>query len=195
MAQVCSETAAGYGLHVAEGHVAKTGQQRLERPVKLRLARGGERRHRAAVKTHVETQYLVAAFPVFFIRILSGEFERRFDGFRAAVAEKRLIAEREPVEPFRQLDLGLDMVEIRDVDQLSGLFPDGGHHARMAMSEVTDGQAGYEIEIFFSVRIPDTASLATDQSDGVTPVGGGDVLFSVRDQCGIVHAFPQKEAI
>ena len=89
---------------------------------------------------------------------------------------------------------GSIMVEVRDVDQLSGLFPDGGHHARMAMSEVADGQAGYEIEIFFSVRIPDTASLATDQSDGVTPVGGGDVLFSVRDQCGIVHAFPQKRS-
>ncbi len=61
------------------------------------------------------------------------------------------------------------------MDQLSGLFPDGGHHVWMAMPEIADGEAGYEIEIFFSVRIPDTASLATDQSDGVTPVGGGDV--------------------
>ncbi len=114
---------------------------------------GGERErpHGAAMEGAEESQI---QFPP---GVPAGQFEGCFDGFGAGVAEIDLACagtRRDAGELLRQHDLGR-VIEIRagHVQESLGLFLDGPHHERMAMSRGADRDSGSEIEKDVAVRI------------------------------------------
>ena len=65
------------------------------------------------------------------------------------------------------------------MDQFAGLFANRFDQARVAMAERTHGDAGAEIVVMFSIRIPKMATLATLGHERETPVGGKHMLLKL----------------
>ena len=63
--------------------------------------------------------------------------------------------------------------------QFAGLLPNCFYQARVTMAERTHGDAGAEIVVMFSIRIPKVATLATLRHKRETPVGGKDMLLEL----------------
>ena len=98
------------------------------------------------------------------------QFDQRFVGFRAAVAEKDFARPGQPDDPLRQPALPFVVVEIGTVDEDIGLpgqrFPDGG----MRMAQAVDRDAAAQVEIFPALVVPDMPALAPRQRE--SPVDG-----------------------
>ena len=65
------------------------------------------------------------------------------------------------------------------MEQFASLFTDRFDQARVAMAERTHGDAGAEIVVMFSIRIPKVATLATLRHKRETPIGGKDMLLEL----------------
>jgi len=57
------------------------------------------------------------------------------------------------------------------VHQPSGLLAHRLDHARVAMTDVRDGDAAEEVEVLVAVHVPQTRALATHELDGLARVG------------------------
>ena len=123
------------------------------------FARGERKRaNGAAVKAAVERDEFVA------LRVIARELHGGFDGFGAGISEidaLRALARRNGREFFGQFHHAL-VIEIRagHVDQLGGLFLDGGDDLRMAMAGGDDGDARGEIEEGVAVHVFDQRAAA-----------------------------------
>ena len=120
----------------------------------------------------------------------AGQFESRFDGFGAGIAEidlagPRIRPRRQTGQLFRQFDLGR-IVEVGagHVEELFGLFLDGPDHERMAVAGGANGDPGGEIEKEIAVRITDPEALGRFGHKRIAAgVGRGNELPVHRDEC------------
>ena len=82
------------------------------------------------------------------------QLDGRFVGLGAAVAEEHPVGEGMVAEHLGQPGLGLDVIEVRDVDQGPHLLRYRLGHGRVAVAETVDGDAGDEVQILLAVRVP-----------------------------------------
>jgi len=173
---------------IVEGHVAEAGHQGIESLAELLLAGGGDRGQGPAVKGIEHGENLVTAAPAHRTLVAAHELDGRLVGLGAAVAEKHPGAERQLRDLPRQLRLPRNVIQVGDVQQTAGLLADGLHHARVAVAEVADRQAGDEIQIAPAVRIPQPAPPAPHKGHRKPAVGlhhiaaghGHDPLVALR---------------
>lgn len=114
-------------------HLTKPGGQRIVTGADFFLARRGQSRQGAPVKRIVGRDDLIFAAK-FFRTIAARQFDRRFVGFGAAVAEKRAVGEGMAAQLAGQLGLRLNMVEVRNVEQLLRLLFDRLDNRRMTVT-------------------------------------------------------------
>jgi len=119
--------------------------------------------------------------------VLARQFDGRFVGLRAAVAEKNLVGKRMPDQQLRQLGLRLGVIQIGNMRQFIHLLLDGSNHLRMRMPEIADGNAGHQIEIFLAVDIPDPGARPFRQYDRKPPVRIHDIPCSLRYHFLFIH--------
>ena len=82
------------------------------------------------------------------------DFDRRFVGFAARVAEERFLHARDRREPVGEPLLELDFIEVGGVDQPACLRSDRLDQPRVAVAESAHRDPGERIEIAFAMRVP-----------------------------------------
>jgi hypothetical protein len=153
---------------VVARHHPEARHERRERRL-LRLLRGcRQRTHRAPVESTLDHHELAA------IAAPAGELDRTLDRLGAGVAQEHAPAERQVGQPLRKPDAGLGIEEVADVHEASRLFPDRLHHARVAVAELRNGDAGEEVEVLVALVVPETRPLPAHELDGVARVGRHD---------------------
>src|SRR5919106_5074806 len=108
-------------------------------------------------------------------------------GLGAAVTKKNAIGKRVAAQLTRELRLGDNMIEIRNVEQLARLLLDGTDYCRMAVAQTVDRDARQEIEVLFAVGIPHPRALAAHQRDGIPGVGVSDIMFCELRNIAVLH--------
>ncbi len=124
--------------------------------------------------------------------ILSGKFQCPFIGLCPAVTEKDLIRKGMLAEKRGELDLGLNVIEVGNVDQFLCLILNCPDHPGVAMAQIANGKACHKIKIFLSLRIPDPCSFSPDRQDGKTGIGTGNILFRQTHQRLRIHSHSVK---
>ena len=102
------------------------------------------------------------------VAVGAGHLEGALHGFRAGVGEKGALQSADFGQAFGQRTLVLVVIQIRTVDQQSGLLADDLQDPRMGMSQRVDPDAGYEIEIAAAFRIVHIAAFTAHQRQRVT---------------------------
>src|SRR4030095_8360620 len=125
----------------------------------------------------------------FFLTVAARQFDRRFVGLGAAVAEKRPVSERVAAQLAGQLGLRLDMIKVGNVEHLLGLLLDRLDDRGMTVAEAVNGNAAKKIEILFAVGVPNFASSTFDEGDRRAGVSFCDVLFGERGDIPVLHHF------
>ena len=128
------------------------GNQRREAALLLRLRAGErERAHGAAVEGAQERDHLLAA------GMIAGQLEGALDGLGPGVAVEELVRAghgRDGREPGGQIgDMFVVKIGAGDVNQLGGLFLNGGDNFRVAVAGGDHGDARREVEKFVAVRV------------------------------------------
>ena len=118
---------------------------------------------------------------------VAGQFERAFDGFRAAVGQEDLPAARVGSgwrnlhQPLAEFHIA-GAVDIRPahVNDAAGLFFDCLDHRRVAVTGGADGDASEKIEKSVAVYVCHPAALAALRHKGIDPAQrfAGDGLIS-----------------
>ena len=85
--------------------------------------------------------------------------ERAFHRLGSAVGEEHALQSRHLDQPLGQRALVLVIVEIRGMDEQSGLLTNHFGHARMGVAERVDADAGDEIQIAAALRYRRRSSL------------------------------------
>jgi hypothetical protein len=73
-------------------------------------------------------------------------------------------------QPFRQLLLQGDAVDIGRVHQGAGLLAQGTRHRRVGMAEAAYGHAGQGVEVLLALAIPQQGAFATHEGHGLAAV-------------------------
>ena len=94
------------------------------------------------------------------------QLDGRLVGLGAAVAEEHPVGEGMVAEQLGQPGLGLDVIEVGDVDQGPHLLRHRLGHGRVAVAETVDGNAGDEVQILLAVRVPHPYPFPPHQCDG-----------------------------
>ena len=135
-------------VDVLELHLPEAARKRLERLLLLRLARGGERRERAAVERAVRGDHVVPLGTAVALPVAAGELDRALVGLRTRVGEEHASAATEQrVEARTEPRLQVVVIEVRDVQQRLRLVRDRGGDLRVGMSERRDREPGEEVEV------------------------------------------------
>ena len=108
----------------------------------------------------------------------AGGLDQPVVGLGAGVGEEHLAGDAHVmgVDFLRQFRLLRDLIEIGNMQQFARLLADGGDHARVAVAERADGDAGAEIEVTFPGFIPQAAARAAHRDQRKAPVGGKNML-------------------
>jgi len=144
----------GERVDVPKRHVHETGRQRLQLGVELRLPGGGQRRQGAAVERLQSADDLVALLLQDAPGIEAGQLDRPFISLRTAVGEENLHAAGQFGQLGGQLHLRDVVIDIGTVHQLGRLPADGFHHARVAVADPVDGDAGEKVQVLLAILIP-----------------------------------------
>jgi hypothetical protein len=105
-------------------------------------------------------------------RIAAAELQRTLDRFRAAVAEEDPIRPRGVIDQcLRQFDRRTRMVQVRQMDQSVGMFPDGARNVGIAVAKRVDGDAGDTIQVATTFAVVEIASLAALNDEPRSRVG------------------------
>ena len=94
----------------------------------LGLRRGGDRRQGATVKSSLKRDDFPFLRTVAFTGPLAGQFDQRFIGLGAGVAEEDFLGKRRSVDQFPgQVQRRFVIEQIADMPDLADLPGDGGH--------------------------------------------------------------------
>jgi len=87
----------------------------------------------------------------------AGEFDEAVNCFGAGVAEEDSAGDADAFfdDELGQIGLGSDLVEIRAMGEFEGLAVEGLGEGAMAVPEGAGGDARAEIEVSFSVLVPE----------------------------------------
>jgi hypothetical protein len=129
----------------------------------------------------LEGDDFVAPLPEMVVGVLTGELDGSLTGLGAAVTEKAAIGERELRQHVGQFDLGLNVVEVGDVQQGTGLLADGFHDSRVTVAQVIDAQPRQKVVIHLTVGIPDPHPFAAHQRDRRPPIGSRHMDIAAVD--------------
>ena len=92
----------------------------------------------------------------------SSQLDRRFVGFRTAVAKERF-AEATRRQHFGKVTLSLGVPSIRDVNQPSHLILNGLHHSRWTVAKNIATPARKQIEVSFPLSVPNIRAFAAHE--------------------------------
>src|SRR5215470_12729323 len=99
------------------------------------------------------------------------QFDRAFNGLRAAVGEERTLQAGELTKLLGQHSLKFVVVEIRKMDDLTGLFADRLNDPRMCMAQCVHAQARYEIKVAFAIQIVEKSAFPALKNQRIAAVG------------------------
>jgi hypothetical protein len=169
----------GDRVGVAEGDAHEAAHQRLEAGLHLAVAGRRQGGHGASVKAlfHDDDGRIVDA-PVMTME--TREFDRRFVGLGAGIAEESAVHAGQGAELVGQGLLQGDTVQVRRVDQSPGLLAQGARQFRMGMAQAVDGNASDRIQIPVAIFIVEPDALAAREGDGLPSVGLHE-MFGHRD--------------
>src|SRR5680860_333947 len=119
---------------------------------------GAERFHRPTVKSSEKADNQVSSRTILVERSFSGQFDRRFGCFGTAITEKDPVEGCQGRQSFGKDRLDIAVVPVGYMDQAAGLINDGSGDPGVTMPQVAGRYAGYEIDIFVSVRITQPVS-------------------------------------
>ena len=97
--------------------------------------------------------------------IAARQLQRRLVGLGARVAEERAALERAPGQRLGELQLRLDVVEVRDVQQAAGLRGDGVREAGVAVAQHAHRDARGHVEVAAPLDVEQRAPLAARHHD------------------------------
>jgi hypothetical protein len=126
----------GQRAGVVARHDPEAGHQGSERSLLRLLGRGGQRAHRPSVEAALHHHELPS------LAALAGQLERALDRLGARVAEEYATAERQVGEPLGEPHPGLRVEEVAHVHEPPGLLAHRLDHARVAVAELGDRDAG-----------------------------------------------------
>ena len=145
--------------NVIEAHKPEARHQWLEILAVFFLPGSGERSNGPPMKGVVERHHFKfrLADPA---AVSAGQLKGCFHRLGSAVAKKSAIHASGLRQLRGQRPLVGMVVEVRAVDDLAGLLPQRLENSRMRVTQGIDSQARYKIQVFFSVNVPQPATLA-----------------------------------
>ncbi len=136
--------------HVVEGHVLETGQHRAERHAECGLAAGRKRTETLAVEAargHHDRRLAQI--------VGAGEFDRRFDRFRAAIAEEAVlqVARGDQGQRFGQ-HRAQRIEQILAMQRLAlELRAHRGNDLRMTVADVEDAEPAQAVDVLAAAHV------------------------------------------
>ncbi|GBE57853.1 hypothetical protein BMS3Abin01_00779 [bacterium BMS3Abin01] len=181
------------GGNIIAFHISEARKQRPEGLLLLRLGGGGERSHGAAMEAAVKNDY--PDFPL--AAQVTAPFTRQFYGalvsLGAAVGKEHLAAEAVLGDQLRQPGGGHRVIKVGHMAEHGRLLPDGPHHGGMAVPQIIDGQAGYEIQVGVAFFVIQVTALAPHENHRLPGVGGHDVaIVLLFDVCHKTMCFTRS---
>ena len=158
------------GVEIVVWNAHKTRHQRLKTGLRLAVTGCRERRHGAAVKSlfHDNDRRIVDAV---LMAVKTRQFDRRFVGFAAGVAEENLIKPRQFGQLICQLFLQGHLVQVGGVQQAPGLRSDGRHQLRVIVTQRRYSNTRQCVQVNFAVGVGDPTAVAMAESNGQAGVG------------------------
>ena len=161
-------------VDVIEGDEPDAGQQRRKGMTILCLPGRGQRTKGAAVEGIFQSQN--APLRLVAVRVLSagqgtGELERSFPGFGAAVAEKCLVQAGNLGQPFGQFRLVLVIEQVGYVNQPARLALEHSLDRGVCVPERIDPQPAQEIEVAFPFRVPEVDAPSPSKENALAIIG------------------------
>ena len=163
------------GLQIPVRHVNKTGGQGLKTLLHLLLSRSSHGHHGPAVEGTPHGDNLIALPRHEPPGINPGKFYGPFVGLGPRVAEENPVGKGMLHKHLSQFNLGRDVIEVRYMEEASGLLLDGFHHPGMTVAQVTHGYTRPKIQVLLSLHIPDPGPLPPLQDQGITAVCGHEI--------------------
>ena len=163
-----------HGLEIVERDVLESGHHRLKAFLHLFLPGSGNPRERAPVEGIEGGDDFE---PAFVVPEFSRQLEESFVGFRSAVAKKAAPGPDQFDQLLSEPPLRLIIIEIGNVQELTGLLDERGGDLGVGMPKGADGDAAAKVEVALPVDVPDVTPLAALQHEIEARVGGNDELF------------------
>ena len=142
----------------------------------FRLAAYRYGKQRAAVESVYTGDNLVFVAAKTVACVFTCQFQRRFIGFRAGIAEKYFVGKAVLHQSFRQGLRRFGGVNIGNMPKFAGLLGKRLHQFGMTMAERIHGNAPRQIQIFTAFGIPYTAALPFGRDNGGEREIGGQII-------------------
>ena len=150
------------GFHIIARCPDEARHQWFKACLYLAVAGGAERGQRTAVERsfkHYDGRLLNAAF----VPVQPCQFDGRFIGFSAGVAEEAVLHVRYLCQGSSELLLRLDAIEIGTVHQLVGLASYGRSHCGVGVPQPIHSNSGNAIQVAPSLGIIEVHALAVTE--------------------------------
>ena len=156
-------------FNVAVGHTDKTADQWLKARLCFAVAGGRQRGHGAAMESmfHDDDRGVVDTLTM---PVKTRQFNRGFIGLATRITEEHFVHARQGSQLIGQLFLERNTIQIRRMQQLSGLLTQRVHQIRMVMTQGIHRNTRQRIQVAFAFSINKPAPLPMSKGNGLTGI-------------------------
>ena len=159
------------------GHMGDGRRQRGEILAVFGLTAHRHGKQGAAVEAVDASDDFALALAEMVARVFARQLQRRFVGFGARVAEKRLVGKRGTHQLLRQRLCGFGGVDIGNMPQLVRLLFERFNQRRVAMPQCVYCNAARQVDVFAPFGVPHAATLRMIGNDGGKRKIGGEIIL------------------
>ncbi len=166
-------------IQIVVRNVRDTGNLRAEAVGILGLTTDVHGKQGTAMEAVQRRDDFVLVFTELFAGITTRQFQCRFVGLGAGVAEEHAVGKGGVHQLVRQTQSRLIGEHVGDVPELARLLGERLDQCRMGMTEGVDGDAAGKVDQLAARLVPDTGAFAANRNEGGRGVVGNHYLIEI----------------